>query len=190
MSIIWVISKVKFEYGVTFQGIPRHDRRWCYICEVWRCLFSLCMNFILPTILFIQMTLISLKNLSNPANLENCQSWEKPYPILPSCLHITTLSLVSHLLQNRKKKIYLQNPLNKYEFPNNLFSFSSMSLIEFFVLFFNKTTQEKSELRNGKNQNFFFCLVSRSPLFLASKQEKEEKQNELIFPFVFVFIKY
>ena len=57
-----------------------------------------------------------------------------------------------------------------------------MSLIEFFVLFFNKTTQEKSE--------FFFCLVSRSPLFLASKQEKEEKQNELIFPFVFVFIKY
>ena len=55
---------------------------------------------------------------------------------------LSLLFLVSHLLENWKK-IHLQNPLNKYEFSSNSFSFSSMSLSRFFV-FLNKTTQEKS----------------------------------------------
>ena len=74
--IVWVISKVKFEDG----HFPRdsHSWRWCYICEVWRLkmlwpiyftnqyalnnIFSLYVyNFILPTILSIPMTLMSLK---------------------------------------------------------------------------------------------------------------------------------
>ena len=137
--IFWVISKVKFEDGVTFQGIPMHGSRWC--SYLWSlkfedvltniCIFSLFMNFILPTILSIQMTLMSLKNLSDRANLE----------ILIYIL-LSLLFLVSHLLENWKK-IHLQNPLNKYEFSSNSFSFSSMSLSRFFV-FLNKTTQEKS----------------------------------------------
>ena len=92
-------------------------------------IFSLCMNFILPIILFIQMTLMSLKNISDRSNLEKTF-----YPILPSYLYILlpSLSLVSHLLQNWEKN-HLQNPLNKYEFSSNSFSFSSMSLSRFFV---------------------------------------------------------
>ena len=78
-----LLSKVKFEDG----HFPRDSgRRWCYICEVWslkfedvltnifyqpicfnQYIFSLCMNFILPTILSIQKTLIFL----------SFQSWEK-----------------------------------------------------------------------------------------------------------------
>ena len=123
---------------VIFQGIPTTEVDVIFVLRnifyqpiyFDQYIFSLCMNFILPIILFIQMTLMSLKNISDRSNLEKTF-----YPILPSYLYILlpSLSLVSHLLQNRKKKIYLQNPLNKYEFPNNLFSFSSMSLSRFFV---------------------------------------------------------
>ena len=136
LIIFWVISKMKFEDGVTFQGIPTHGSRWC--SYLWSlkfedvltniCIFSLFMNFILPTILSIQMTLMSLKNLSDHDNLE--KSFTRYYLLIYILLSL--LFLVSHLLENWKK-IHLQNPLNKYEFSSNSFSFSSMSLSRFFV---------------------------------------------------------
>ena len=122
---------------VTFQGIPTVEDDVVFVLTnifyqpicFDQYIFSLCMNFILPTILFIQMTLMSLKNISDRSNLEKTF-----YPILPSYLYILlpSLSLVFHLLQNWEKN-HLQNPLNKYEFPSNSFSFSSMSLSRFFV---------------------------------------------------------
>ena len=55
-------------------------------------ILSLHMNFILPNILSIQMAFMSLKNISDRSNLE-----KSLYPILPSDLHITTLTFSSFM---------------------------------------------------------------------------------------------
>ena len=57
------------------------------------------------------------------------------------------------------------------------FLFHVLKLV--FLFFLNKTTQDKSKLRNGKNQEFFlFCFLSCSPLFSASKRENINGKNK------------
>ena len=104
--IVWVISKVKFENGVTFQGIPTHGWRWCYICEVWSLKFENALTNIFSLYVWIlfyqpfypyQWPSCPLK--ISRANLEKSltQYYLLIYILLPY------LSLVSHLLQNWKK---------------------------------------------------------------------------------------
>ena len=124
------------------------------------------MNFILPTILSIQMTLMSLKNLYDHENLEKSftQYYLLIYILQPSFSRLSSSSKL-------KEKKNLQNPFNKYEFPNNSFSFSSMSLSRFFV-FLEQNNSRKIETKKWEKSRFFFCFHSRSLLFSTSKWEK------------------
>ena len=116
---------------VIFQGIPTTEVDVIFVLTnifyqpicFDQYIFSLCINFILPTILSIQMTFISLKNISDHSNLE-----KSLYPILHSYLHFTTLILSSLIFFKIEKKITC-----KTLSISNSFSFSSMFLSRFFV---------------------------------------------------------
>ena len=96
---------LSYELGEVWRWchFPRNSNAWLKMVflfvkfEIWRC-FDQYMYFLFiyevlfyELVLSIQMTLISLKNLSEWGLA--CQSWKKSYSRLPSYLHVTISSL-------------------------------------------------------------------------------------------------
>ena len=157
---------------VIFQGIPTTEVDVIFVLRnifyqpiyFDQYIFSLCMNFILPTILSIQMIFMSLKNISDHSNLE-----KSLYLILLPYLHITTLTLSCLSFFQNWEKNHLQNPLNK-----QLVFFLFYVLKQVFCFSWIKQFKKNQNCETGKIRNFFVCFLSRSPLFSASKPEKSK----------------